>query len=159
LDAARRGLRVIVARPSNILGPGLPPSSALGSFARQIREIELGQRAPVLNVGDLSTSRDFIDVRDVAHSYVALATHRDFSGVVNVAAGEHVVMRWVLEQLIAEFGIPVSVAVDASRLRAAEVQKFSASALRLRAALGEHRFIPLSQTLRDIVAHERAQTG
>ena len=46
LDAARRGLRVIVARPSNIIGPGLPIGSVLGSFARQLREIELAVERP-----------------------------------------------------------------------------------------------------------------
>jgi len=155
-EAARKGLRVIVARPSNIIGPGMAQTSALASFARQIREIELGRRAPVLSVGDLSTSRDFIDVRDVAGIYLALATHPSCSGVVNVSRGSHLPMRQVLDQLIAAFGVPVSVEVDPSRLRASEVQKFSASAKRLQELLGEHTLISLTDTLRDIVASERA---
>ena len=155
LDAGRRGLRVIVARPSNLIGPGMPLSTALGSFARQIRNIELGLRAPVLQVGDLSTSRDFIDVRDAVEAYVSLATEGDFAGVVNVSSGELVTMRAMLDELIAQFGIPVSVEVDSARLRAAEVQKFSASPERLREAVGTRSWIALADSLRDVVAHER----
>jgi GDP-4-dehydro-6-deoxy-D-mannose reductase len=155
-EAARKGLRVILPRPSNIVGPGMPRTTALGSFAQQIREIELGRRANSLSVGDLSTSRDFIDVRDVVAFYVALAARPDAAGVVNVSSGKHVTMRWILDQLIAEFEIPVSVVVESSRLRASEVQKFSASPKRLRELVGERELIPLADTLRDIVAYERA---
>jgi nucleoside-diphosphate-sugar epimerase len=159
LDAGRRGLRVIVARPSNIIGPGLPTGSALGSFARQLREIELGQRTPVLNVGDLSTSRDFIDARDVSEAFVALAKHPDFSGIVNVSSATPVTLQSVLDQLIASFGLQVSVEVDRARLRAAEVHKFSASNALLKTLIGERTLIPLATSLRDLVSHERVQTA
>jgi nucleoside-diphosphate-sugar epimerase len=159
LDAARRGLRVIVARPSNIIGPGLPTGTALGSFAHQLREMELGRRAPVLNVGGLSTSRDFIDVRDLSDAFVALAKHPDFKGIVNISSATHVTMQSVLDELIASFGLQVSVEVDASRLRAAEVQKFSASNALLKTLIGERTLIPLATSLRDLVSHERAQTA
>lgn len=158
MEAARKGLRVIVARPSNIIGPGMPRSTALASFAHQIREIELGRRANTLNVGDLTTSRDFIDVRDVAACYVALATHPDAAGVINISSASQVTMQWLLDRLIAEFAVPVSVLVDSARLRASEVQKFSASNQRLRQLLGERALIPLDDTLRDIVAYERARS-
>jgi GDP-4-dehydro-6-deoxy-D-mannose reductase len=157
LEAVRRGQRAIVVRPSNLLGPGTPLFSALGNFARQLREVELGRRPPVLSVGDLSASRDFIDVRDAVEIYIALATHSDFSGLVNVSSGEHVVMRWILDQLIREFGVTVSIEQDPARFRAAEVSKFSASTERLRAVLGERALRPLSHTLKDMVAHERRQ--
>ena len=158
LDAARRGQRVIVARPSNLVGPGMPEFTALGNFARQLRQIELERRPAVLRVGDLSAHRDFIDVRDAVGIYIALATENDFSGLVNVSSGEHLIMSWILDQLIAAFGVEVSVEHDASRLRAGEVSKFSASTARLTGLLGERARISLSDSLRDIVAHERRIT-
>ena len=95
-------------------------------------------------------------MRDVATTYVALALDGAFAGLVNVAAGEHVSMRSMLDSLIAEFGLSVSVEVDPARLRPVEVQRFSASRARLLLALGAQPLTPLSVTLRDIVAHERA---
>ena len=155
LDAVRRGQRVIVARPSNLVGPGMPQFTALGSFARQLREIELGRSPAVLRVGDLSAHRDFIDVRDAVQTYLELATESEFSGLVNVASGQHVPMLEVLEQLVATFGITVAVERDAARLRPGEVSKFSASTARLRGVLGARPRLSLAESLRDIVAHER----
>ncbi len=159
LDAARRGLRVIVARPSNVVGPGLPVGTALGSFARQLRDIELGRAAPRLSVGDLSTRRDFIDVRDLVEAFIALAEHPDFSGIVNVSSGQHESMRWLLDQLILSFGLEVAVDVDPARLRPAEVQNFSASNALWQSLVGAGTLIPLATSLRDLVSHERAQTA
>ncbi len=159
LDAARRGLRVIITRPSNLVGPGLPVGTALGSFARQLREIELGRSAPRLSVGDLSTRRDFIDVRDLVQAFIALAKHPDFSGIVNISSGTHQSMRWMLDQLISSFGLEVAVEVDPARLRAAEVQNFSASNALWQSLVGAPALMPLATSLSDLVSHERAQTA
>jgi len=159
LDAIRRGTRAIVVRPSNIIGPRVPLFSAPGNFARQLREIELGRREPVLKVGDLSAERDFIDVRDLAACYVDLATHTTFSGIVNVSSGTLVSMHAVLDSLIAAFGLAVTVEREAARLRGNEVSKFSASRARLEQLLGQRALIPLAQSIADLVAHERAATA
>jgi GDP-4-dehydro-6-deoxy-D-mannose reductase len=159
LEAMRRGVRIVVARPSNIVGPGMPEHSALGNFARQLREIELGRRPARLEVGDLSASRDFVDVRDVANVYLALATETDFCGLVNISSGQHVAMRWLLDQLISAFGLTVSIEQDSSRLRAAEVSQFSASTARLQQLLGGTVRTELATSLADVVAHERCVTA
>jgi hypothetical protein len=49
--------------------------------------------------------------------------------------------------------------LKSTRLRAAEVQKFSASNALLRTLIGERTLIPLATSLRDLVNHERAQTA
>src|SRR5262249_46791001 len=118
LDAVRRGQRVIVARPSNLIGPGMPERSAFGNFARQLREIELGHREAVLRVGDLSADRDFIDVRDAVEIYLELALDTTFAGLVNVSSGELVNLRAALDRMIAAFGISVRVEQDPAQLRA-----------------------------------------
>ncbi len=156
IDAVRRGKRVIVARPSNLIGPGMPLFTALGNFARQLREIELGRRPPILNVGDLSAYRDFVDVRDAVDVYVSLAAESPFAGLVNVSSGELVAMAWILGELIAAFGVKVTIEQDASRLRPAEVSKFAASRARLNEVLGNRVWTHLATSLKDMVAHERA---
>lgn len=159
LEAIRRGTRAIVARPSNIIGPGVPLFTAPGTFARQLREIELGRTAPILRVGDLGTERDFIDVRDLAETYVALATETSFAGVVNVSSGALVAMRCLIASLVAAFGLRVSIEREASRLRQNEVSKFAASRTLLDRVIGVRSLTPLAQTLTDLVAHEREITS
>ncbi|WP_416350912.1 NAD-dependent epimerase/dehydratase family protein, partial [Sphingomonas sp. 10B4] len=56
--------------------------------ARQIALIESGQQVPVLKVGNLEASRDFLDVQDVCSAYLAvltLAGSRDYPRCMNIA--------------------------------------------------------------------------
>ncbi len=60
------GVPVIEARPFNHIGPRQRPGFVVPDFASQIAAIMLGHREPVMRVGNLSSRRDFTDVRDVA---------------------------------------------------------------------------------------------
>jgi GDP-4-dehydro-6-deoxy-D-mannose reductase len=60
---------VFIARPFNHAGPRQSPSYVTSSFARQIAEIELDRREPVLHVGNLESYRDITDVRDTVRAY------------------------------------------------------------------------------------------
>ncbi|HEX3368177.1 MAG TPA: NAD-dependent epimerase/dehydratase family protein, partial [Candidatus Cybelea sp.] len=71
--AAQRGLPVVVARIFNIVGAGQDERHVAGRFASQIAAIGAGSAPARLEVGDLSTARDFIDVRDVARALAILA--------------------------------------------------------------------------------------
>jgi nucleoside-diphosphate-sugar epimerase len=58
-----RGLPVVIARLFNPIGPGMPKSLALGSFAHQIAQ--MGTRGGVLSTGDLDAVRDFMDMYEL----------------------------------------------------------------------------------------------
>ena len=69
------GLRTIVTRAFNHLGPGQDERFVAATFARQLARIASGA-TPTISVGDLETQRDFLDVRDVVDAYLALAARR-----------------------------------------------------------------------------------
>lgn len=160
LLAAQRGGRVVVARPSNVIGPGMPESFALASFARQLAEIEARRRPPIIEVGNLETFRDFVDVDDAIQDYIALAAEPGAVGrVFNVASGHAVRLKDALDGLISAFGISVELRTDPSRLRAADVPVFCASRERLDRAIGHRALIPWPATLERIVTDARARFG
>ena len=64
--------RLLVLRPFNHSGPGQQETFVLPSFAAQIARIEAGLQPPELRVGNIDVVRDFMDVRDVVHAYLAL---------------------------------------------------------------------------------------
>jgi nucleoside-diphosphate-sugar epimerase len=91
-------LEVMVARVFNPIGPDMPPSQAFGRFARALAAP--GADPVRLVVGDLDSRRDFVDVRDVARAFVALAL-RGHSGLVyHVGTGQSHSVGEGLEQLI-----------------------------------------------------------
>ena len=63
-------LDVRVARPFNHLGPGLRPELMVPSLLRRLAALP-EDGSPVLMEG-LNSTRDFIDVRDVAEAYLAI---------------------------------------------------------------------------------------
>ena len=84
--AERPPLEVLSARIFNPIGPGTPPTQALGAFASRLAES--GPDPLDLPVGHLDTRRDFIDVRDVARALIGLALRGRSGQVYHVGTGE-----------------------------------------------------------------------
>jgi GDP-4-dehydro-6-deoxy-D-mannose reductase len=97
---ATYGLRVIIARPFNICGPGEGRNTVAGAIAHQMAEIEAGKRPAVLQVGNLESSRDFCDVRDVVQAYWLLAQHGRPGQLYNVCSGQVTEVRKILATLV-----------------------------------------------------------
>lgn len=156
--ALTSGVPVVVARPSNIIGPGMPRELALGRFAAELGSIVNGKKKPVLHVGGLSAVRDMIDVRDAVRIYWELVNRREAEGqVVNVATGTGVTMAEALAALINAVGTEVRVVEgDVGSARSGGSPAFIASRQRLEYLLGEQRFISLEQSLERIAAHVRS---
>jgi GDP-4-dehydro-6-deoxy-D-mannose reductase len=113
-EPAESPLEFVVARPFNLVGPGLCPELALGSFARQVAAVARGE-AGAVECGALDTRRDFVDVRDAAEAYVLLAEHGRRGNIYNVCAGRSFRMGDLLEILIELSGAQVPVRSDPSR--------------------------------------------
>jgi GDP-4-dehydro-6-deoxy-D-mannose reductase len=101
----RRGLRTVVARPFNHIGPNQGSGFLLPDLLRQHLASTPGRP---LRVGNLDTRRDYTDVRDVARAYLALATApRLAHDVYNVASGTARSGREILEALYEALEHPV----------------------------------------------------
>jgi nucleoside-diphosphate-sugar epimerase len=96
--AASSPLEVLVARVFNPCGPGMPASQAFGRFAQKLKEP--GPDPVRLAVRDLESRRDFVDVRDVARAFLALALRGRSGLVYHVGAGQSHSVAEGLEVLI-----------------------------------------------------------
>lgn len=108
--AERSPLEVMVARVFNPIGPGTPVTQAFGRFADRLTDPDADPLSLV--VGDLDTSRDFIDVRDVARAMIALALEGHAGLVYNVGTGRSRRVGDGLERLKQLSGRAVHVSVD-----------------------------------------------
>jgi len=110
------GLSVMVARPFNLIGPGLPTRLVAGwlvqQFIRPIDEIE---------IGNLDTARDFVDVRDAVAAYWRVAQKGKAGEVYNVCTGRATTIKELLSLCCEITGTSPRVRVDPSRLRTADV--------------------------------------
>jgi GDP-4-dehydro-6-deoxy-D-mannose reductase len=93
--------QIAIARPFNLLGPNQPASFVCGRIVQQVIEIERGERNS-LDLFEIQSTRDFIDVRDVVNAYWALLSHPDFSTtfageVFNIGSGNATAISDVIE--------------------------------------------------------------
>ena len=77
----------IVARPFNALGPGEPPGSVVSRIASQLLRAPVGERATV-RLRETASSRDFVDVADLASALVLLAERGEPGAAYNICSGE-----------------------------------------------------------------------
>jgi GDP-4-dehydro-6-deoxy-D-mannose reductase len=145
-------VEVIVCRPFNHLGPGQSADYFAPNFARQIAAIARGQSDPVLRVGNLTARRDLSDVRDVVRAYAGLMAGGTPGEVYNVCSGQAVAVRDVLDGLIARSGVRVDVQVAPELLRPVDQPLLLGTRAKIAAAIGWSPAIPLSDTLRDLLA-------
>ena len=148
----RYGLRIVRARPFNLTGPGESPGFVASSFAQQIVRIEAGQQEPVVEVGNLASVRDFVDVRDLVRAYLLLGERGRPGEVYNICSGIGTEIRHLLDLLLALSRRPgIEVRTDEARWQEADVPIQVGSAERIRLATGWRAEIPLPQTLRDVL--------
>lgn len=150
-------LPTIRARSFNHIGPGQADDFVASAFARQIAEIEVGLREPIVRVGNLNAQRDFTDVRDIARAYWMMLTQAEPGGVYNVGSGTSLPIYWILNTLLELSDATISVETDPTRLRPSDVPVSTCNNNRLRSATGWQPEIDLRTTLADLLNGWREQ--
>ena len=140
LDALRLssqwGLKVVVARPFNIVGAGVPGDLVVGALVARIRRADGSKDDRTVPVGNLTARRDFIAVDDVVTAYIAMAGGDAWGQVFNVCSGEARAIREVADKLCAFAHKPVHLRVDAALMRPEEVPVMVGSGAKARDWLG-----------------------
>lgn len=157
--ACHPGLDIVRARPFNHIGPHQSAEFAVPNFARQLIAIERGQQPPVLETGDLSTRRDFSDVRDVVAAYLLLMEKGRAGEVYNIGAGQSWSMREIVDRMLALTGLGVELKTREDLLRPAEPADVRVNAEKLRRETGWSPRFSLDQTLTDALAACRRHTN
>ena len=149
------GLDIVRVRPFNQIGPRQSPQFAIGSFTQQLARIERGLAPPKLETGDLTSRRDFTDVRDMARAYIALMKHGQSGEVYNAGSGTAVALTEIVKWLRGACQVPVEIVTKAERLRPTDAPVLIANARKLRAATGWTPSISLRQSVADALDFRR----
>lgn len=146
---------IVTARPFTHIGPGQSEKFAISHFAKQIAEILSQKREPVIRVGDLQTTRDVTDVRDVVRAYRDLLEKGRNGETYNVCSGKEISLRLILDELICLADVPVAVRQEETLLRTAEQRRTCGSLDKIRKETGWSPSIPLTHTLQDTLSYWR----
>jgi len=152
------GLDVTIARAFNHFGPRQDPWFAASGFARRIADIEAGRWKPEIAVGNLDAQRDLTDVRDTVRAYQLIAERAKPGRAYNVCSGRAIVIRDLLEMMLARARVPIAVRVDPARYRPNDTPVILGNPGRIRDELGWTAEIPLEQTIDDLLDDWRTRT-
>lgn len=151
LRAGTRRMEVIVARPFNHTGPRQKPAFLAPSVARQIALIERAALEPVIKVGNLTPSRDLMDVRDTVRAYALLMKSGAPGTVYNVATGISRPVRTIVDALVTRARVPIRIEQDPSRFRPNDVPTLVGNAAKLQAVTGWRPEIPFERMIDDLL--------
>ena len=149
------GVHVVRTRAFNHTGPRRDDVFVTSSFARQIVEIELGKREPVMHVGNLQAKRDFTDIRDVVKAYVLALEHCEPGSVYNIGSGTARSIKQVLDLLLGMSRLIIQVKEDPARMRPSDVPILICDSSRFFKKTGWQPRIPFEQTLFDLLTYWR----
>jgi GDP-4-dehydro-6-deoxy-D-mannose reductase len=150
-------LRVLVARPFNLLGPGLPEQYLAAALAKRL--LQEGTTVSLLPVANADATRDFVDVRDAVDALVVLteraAPVAGSPRLFNIASGQETavmdIARMLCELHGARSAVPIGVASSRSHIR-----RSCGDASRLRQATGWQPRVAWQQSVRELWDHLRA---
>jgi len=143
--------KIVIARPFNHIGPGQSERFAIADFGRQVAMIKLGLMEPIICVGDIDTTRDFTDVRDITDAYERLLDLGQSGEIYNVCSGTERSVRSLIERMCQLSGISVEIKTDSQRFRASEQRRVRGNNSRIVETTGWSALHTIDQTLKDIV--------
>ncbi len=149
------GLAVLRLRAFNQLGPGQDPRFVVPSICKQIADAEMaGDEVCRLQLGNLETRRDFLDVRDVVDAYRLLIERGDPDQTYLAGRGQSQSVRSLVDIAVSLARIPVEVESETSRVREGEQPDLYAEPRALK-ELGWAPRIPLEQSISDTLDYWR----
>lgn len=151
------GLKIIRTRGFNHTGPRQGDVYVCSTFAKQVALIEKGKHEPVLHVGNLTSYRDFTDVRDMVRAYL-LAVHKCEPGeVYNICSGTAWQIQQVMDMLIKMSTKKITTRQDPARMRPSDVELLLGTYDKFRKKTGWKPLISIEQTLEDLLNYWRAR--
>lgn len=114
-------LNIVIARPFNHIGPGQGPGFLIPDLAKEILKSRISG-SPVM-VGNLSSKRDYTNVKDVVKAYADIVEMKSFNKceIFNICSGKSISGQEILSMLIRAMGLEreISCEVDPGKLRGA----------------------------------------
>ncbi len=147
--ALNYGMKVFLPRMFIHVGTGHPPATAIQNFARQLALIKAGKMEPELHVGNLTTYRDYIDVRDGVKAMRLMLEKGNPGEPYNICNGKAFKIQEILDMLIKISGTETKVVSDKALFRMADEPLLLGDLSKIK-ALGYERGYTMEETLTDV---------
>ncbi len=149
------GMNVMMVRAFNHIGPGQASAFVVSDFCKQVAEIEMGLKEPIIKVGNLEARRDFTDVRDVVKAYVLLIQKGKMGETYNIGSGQAYSIQEILDKIILMSNKEIKVEIDQNKIRPVDVPIIVANIDKIKQSTGWEPEIPVEMTIKETLDYWR----
>ena len=145
----------IISRSFQHIGPGQSLGFVCPDFAKQIAEIEKGEKEPIMYVGNLNAKRDFTDVRDIVNAYFLAMTKGIPGEIYNICSGNAYLIQDILQKLLDMSKVKIKVKEDPKRMRPVKIPVQVGDNSEFVKQTGWKPKISIEQSLKDVLGSWR----
>jgi nucleoside-diphosphate-sugar epimerase len=138
-------LPIVITRPFNYTGPGQNKRFLVPKIVDCFQRKE-----PMLELGNLNVSRDFLDVRDVVAIYLALLKSDIRSEIINICSGKGTELQEIINEMTEIAGYKIKIHSNPAFVRSNEIHHLTGDNSKLKKMLAFSPKFTLPQTLQDI---------
>lgn len=146
--ANRKGLKIVIVRPFNLVGAGIPGNLVVGALLDRIRHVLISDTGGVIQIGNLESARDFLAVEDAVDSYVRAIRSNHWGEIFNLCSGQPRTIRSVVEKMLHFSPRALQLQVDPRLFRVDEIMISYGNPLKAAKVFGHQVKIPLEVSLR-----------
>jgi GDP-4-dehydro-6-deoxy-D-mannose reductase len=148
------GIKSIIIRLFNLIGPGLSEIFFAGKLAKAVVQAEQN-RIATIETGSLDSSRDFLDVRDASEALLLLVNSEIDSGIFNLCSGKEVQLRR-LAQRLQELGLaPLEIRENQITGSSGLILRQRGKSEKIKSALSWKPQIGLDESLESMLEYQR----
>ncbi len=151
------GLESIIIRSFNITGPRRPANFVCSDWAKQMAEIKLNLKEPVIEIGNINAIRDFTDVRDAVRAYWLAIQKCKAAEPYNVCSGKGLAMKDVLKLVLSFSKKKIKIVRCDKKVERIAIPYAVGSYAKLRKATGWKPRISFKKTLNDLIDYWKKQ--
>lgn len=159
LYAKAYNMDIVMTRSFNHFGEKQAPMFVISDFCKQVAEIEKGKREPIIYVGNLDASRDFLNVKDVVRAYILLLENGTTSKTYNVGSGTSYKIKDILNEIIELSNCDIEVKVDANKYRALDIEKTVADISKLKSEFNWRPKVDIHFGLEEVLNYWRKEVA
>lgn len=149
------GMQIIMTRSFNHIGPRQDERFVIPSFIKKIIEVKkTGMSQGVIETGDISIVRDFVDVRDVVDAYYKLLINGTVGEVYNICSGQAIRLSEVVSMIAEQVGVKITTRTNPDFVRPNDNKEIVGSPYKIERELGWKPFISFKDTIRDMIAFQ-----
>jgi GDP-4-dehydro-6-deoxy-D-mannose reductase len=150
---------LVMVRAFNHTGPRQKLGFVIPDFCKQIADIEILKKEPIIKVGNLDAIRDISDVRDIVRGYYMLLEKGRKGEIYNIGSGKGYKISDLLNQLISYSSLDIEIEYDKDKYRPNDTPKIICDNSKISSNIDWNPNINIEKTLIDTLNYWRNING